>query len=81
MHLDAVGTSGADVSSSGAGNISAPTCNIYDDSTASNALRPHTASGSITAKAIGIVRQFFYQPGTGRITPNPPTRGTSPRVR
>lgn len=68
--------SGDDVSLTGSGTITAQNCDIYDDSSASNALTL-TGSGSISAKAIGIVGSYS-RTGSGSITPNPPTTGISP---
>ncbi len=68
--------SGDDVSLTGSGALTASNCDIYDDSSASNALTL-TGSGSISAKAIGIVGGY-NKTGSGTITPNPPTTGISP---
>jgi hypothetical protein len=68
--------SGADVSLTGSGAITAQNCDIYDDSGASNALTL-TGSGSVSAKAIGIVGGYS-KTGSGSITPNPPTTGIAP---
>jgi hypothetical protein len=71
--LWALAKSGKDVSLTGSGSITAQNCNIYDDSSASNALTL-TGSGSITAKSIGIVGNFS-KTGSGSLNPNPPTTG------
>jgi hypothetical protein len=72
----ALALSGTSVSLTGSGAITASNCNIYDDSSASNALTL-TGSGSISAKQIGIVGGYS-KTGSGTITPNPPTTGISP---
>lgn len=72
-----LGTTGTDVSDTGSGDISAPTCNIYDNSSSPSgggAALTLTGSGSISAKGIGIVGGFS-KTGAGTITPNPPTTG------
>ncbi|MGA8087729.1 MAG: pilus assembly protein TadG-related protein [Terracidiphilus sp.] len=74
--LWALSKSGKDVSVTGSGSISAPNCEIYDDSSASNAMSL-TGSGSITAKQIGIVGGYSVT-GSGHISPNPPTTGIGP---
>ncbi|MGB8098249.1 MAG: pilus assembly protein TadG-related protein [Terracidiphilus sp.] len=63
--------SGLDVSLTGSGAISAPKCDIYDDSSATDALSL-TGSGSITANEVGIVGSYSTT-GSGRITPSPVT--------
>lgn len=68
--------SGKDVSLSGSGSITAQNCDIYDDSSASNALTL-TGSGSVKAKSIGIVGSYSNT-GSGSLSPNPPTTGISP---
>ncbi len=68
--------SGDDVSLTGSGSITASNCDIYDDSSASNALTL-TGSGSVSAKAIGIVGSY-NNTGSGTITPHPPTTGIAP---
>ena len=67
---------GNDVALTGSGSITASNCDIYDDSSASNALTL-TGSGSISAKEIGIVGNY-NKTGSGSITPNPPTTGIAP---
>jgi Flp pilus assembly protein TadG len=67
--------SGTDVSMTGSGSISAVNCDLYDDSSASNALTM-TGSGSIAAKAVGIVGNYT-KTGSGSISPTPVT-GISP---
>jgi Flp pilus assembly protein TadG len=71
----ALATSGADIALTGSGSISIPTCAIFDDSNSSNALQL-TGSGSITAKAIGVVGGYS-DVGSGTINPTPVT-GTAP---
>lgn len=75
----ALATAGDDVSLTGSGSISAPNCEIYDDSSASDAMTL-TGSGSISAKAIGIVgsNPGYSVTGSGSISPNPPTTGIGP---
>jgi hypothetical protein len=68
--------SGTDISLSGNGGITVQGCDIYDDSSASNALTV-SGNGSITAKAIGIVGGYRVS-GNGGISPNPPTTGMAP---
>jgi len=68
--------SGKDVSLTGSGSITAQNCNIYDDSSASDALTL-TGSGSVRAKSIGIVGSYS-KTGSGTLSPNPPTTGISP---
>jgi len=68
--------SGKDVSLTGSGSITAQNCNIYDDSSASNALTL-TGSGSVSAQSIGIVGSYS-KTGSGSLTPNPPTTGIAP---
>lgn len=68
--------SGTDVSLSGNGSLTASGCDIYDDSSASDALTV-SGNGSITAKAIGIVGGYS-DTGNGQISPNPPTTGIAP---
>jgi hypothetical protein len=70
---------GDDVSLTGSGSISAPTCPIYDDSAASNAMTI-TGSGSISASSIGIVgsNPGYSVTGSGSISPDPPTTGIGP---
>jgi hypothetical protein len=63
--------SGTDVSVTGSGAITATNCDIYDDSSASNALTL-TGSGSITAKEVGIVGGYT-RTGSGTISPTPIT--------
>jgi len=63
--------SGTDVSLTGSGAISAPSCDIYDDSSASSALTL-TGSGSIDAKAVGVVGGY-NETGSGSISPTPVT--------
>ena len=63
--------SGTDVSLTGSGAITASNCDIYDDSSASNALTL-TGSGSITAKEVGIVGNYS-RTGSGSISPTPVT--------
>jgi Putative Flp pilus-assembly TadE/G-like len=61
-------TSGVDVSISGSGSIDVPTCPVYDDSNASDAL-DLTGSGSIQAEEIGIVgnNPGYADSGSGKI--------------
>jgi hypothetical protein len=68
--------SGTNISLNGNGSITVQNCDIYDDSTASNALVV-SGNGSITAKAIGIVGGYQAS-GNGSISPNPPTTGMAP---
>lgn len=72
----ALARSGTDVSLTGSGALTAQNCNIYDNSSASNALTL-TGSGSIRAKEIGIVGSYS-KTGSGTISPNPPTTGMAP---
>jgi Flp pilus assembly protein TadG len=62
----ALSGTGSAVSISGTGNITASNCNVYDDSTAGNALRVN-GGGSISAKAIGVVGGSSPT-GTGAMT-------------
>src|ERR1700733_3190559 len=55
----ALGSSGAGVSVSGAGSVTAQNCDIFDNSNASNAFSI-SGSGSVTAKAIGVVGSFSH---------------------
>jgi hypothetical protein len=64
-----------DIAFTGSGSISAPYCDIYDDSDTSDALTL-TESGSITAKAIGIVGGY-KETGSGSLHPTP-TTGIAP---
>ena len=68
--------SGADITLTGSGALTAQNCDIYDDSNASDALTV-TGSGSVSAKAIGIAGGYI-KTGSGSITPNPPTTGIAP---
>ena len=68
--------SGTDVSLSGNGGLTASNCDIYDNSSASDAMSV-SGNGSITAKAIGIVGGYS-ESGNGKIHPSPPTTGISP---
>jgi hypothetical protein len=68
--------SGDDVSLSGSGSITVQKCDIFDNSSATDALTV-TGSGSVTAQQIGIVGSYSNT-GTGHITPNPPTTGIAP---
>jgi Flp pilus assembly protein TadG len=63
--------SGADISYTGSGGLKAQNCNIYDDSSASDAMQL-TGSGTITAKSIGITGNYSNV-GSGTISPNPVT--------
>ena len=72
----ALARSGDDVSLTGSGSITAQNCEIYDDSSSSNAMTL-TGSGSISAKEIGIVGGYT-DTGSGHISPNPPTTGIGP---
>src|SRR5665213_2390404 len=63
--------SGTDISLTGSGAFSAPKCNIYDDSSSSNALTL-TGSGSITGKGIGIAGGYS-KTGSGSLNPTPIT--------
>jgi hypothetical protein len=67
--------SGTDISLTGSGALSAPLCNIYDDSSSSNALTL-TGSGSITGKGIGIAGGYSVT-GSGGLHPTP-TTGIAP---
>jgi hypothetical protein len=66
-----LGTSGEDIQNTGSGSISVPGCDIYDNSSSSNAL-DQTGSGSISAKAIDIVGGY-KNVGSGTISPTPTT--------
>jgi Flp pilus assembly protein TadG len=68
-------TSGADIAMTGSGTISIPACDVFDNSDSGDALQL-TGSGSLTAKAIGIVGGYS-EVGSGSITPTPVT-GTAP---
>jgi Flp pilus assembly protein TadG len=68
-------TSGDDIAMTGSGAISIPNCDVFDNSDSSNALTL-TGSGSLTAKAIGIVGNYS-EVGSGTISPTPVT-GTAP---
>lgn len=72
----ALSKSGTDVSLTGSGSITAQNCEIYDNSSATNALTL-TGSGSISAKQIAIVGGYT-DTGSGHISPNPPTTGIGP---
>ena len=79
----ALGRSGIDIPISGSGSINVPGCEIYDDSSASDAL-DLTGSGSISAKGIGIVGSY-KDSGSGSInicnpgcTSHAPTTGIAP---
>jgi Flp pilus assembly protein TadG len=72
----ALALSGTDVSLTGSGSITAQNCNIYDNSSATNALTL-TGSGAITAKQIGIAGGYTVT-GSGSLSPNPPTTGIAP---
>lgn len=63
--------SGVDISLTGSGQLSAPHCDIYDNSTASDALEL-TGSGSISASAIGIGGHDSVT-GSGTVSPAPQT--------
>jgi Putative Flp pilus-assembly TadE/G-like len=67
--------SGLDVSLTGSGALATTNCDIYDDSSASDALKL-VGSGSITAKSIGIVGNYS-ETGSGTISPKP-TTGIAP---
>jgi Flp pilus assembly protein TadG len=67
----ALGTTGKDIDSTGSGDLSVPSCEIYDDSSSSNALN-ETGSGSITAAKIGVVGNY-KNTGSGSISPTPMT--------
>lgn len=69
--------SGKDISLTGSGQLTARNCNIYDNSSASDAMKL-TGSGSITAKSIGITGGYSNV-GSGSIQPNPIT-GMAPAV-
>lgn len=71
----ALAKSGTDISLTGSGAFTAPNCNIYDDSSSSNALTL-TGSGSITGKAIGIAGGY-NKTGSGTLSPTP-TTGIAP---
>jgi hypothetical protein len=76
----ALGKSGVDIPISGSGSINVPTCEVYDDSSASDAL-DLTGSGSISASAIGIVGNDpgFKDSGSGSINIcNPNCTGANP---
>jgi Flp pilus assembly protein TadG len=64
-------TSGLDISLTGSGALTAQRCNIYDDSSASDALQL-VGSGSITAKSIGVTGGYSNV-GSGSISPTPVT--------
>jgi hypothetical protein len=66
-----LGTSGPDITNTGSGDISVPSCVIYDDSSSSNALT-NTGSGDISAKKIGIVGNYSNV-GSGTVNPAPTT--------
>lgn len=66
-----LGTAGKDIDNTGSGDLSVPNCEIYDDSTSSNALN-ETGSGSITAAKIGVVGNY-NKTGSGTISPTPMT--------
>jgi len=79
----ALGKSGVDIPISGSGSINVPTCAVYDDSNASDAL-DLTGSGSIKANSIGIVGGY-KDSGSGSIdicnpdcTAHDPTTGIAP---
>lgn len=63
--------SGVDISLTGSGQLEAPNCDIYDNSTASDALEL-TGSGSVTAHAIGIGGHDSIT-GSGTVSPAPQT--------
>jgi len=63
--------SGSDVSLTGSGALTASMCKIYDDSSASNALKL-TGSGSISALSIGVAGNYS-ETGSGSINPTPVT--------
>jgi len=63
--------SGVDISLTGSGTLEAPHCDIYDNSTASDALQL-VGSGSITANAIGISGNDSVT-GSGTVSPAPQT--------
>ncbi len=65
----ALGTTGKDIDNTGSGDLSVPNCEIYDDSSSSNALN-ETGSGSITAAKIGVVGNY-NKTGSGSISPKP----------
>ncbi len=67
--------SGADVSLTGSGALTASHCDIYDDSGASDALEL-TGSGSISALSIGVSGNY-QKTGSGTISPTP-TTGIAP---
>ncbi len=71
----ALAKSGSDISITGSGTISIPGCEVFDNSDSTNALTL-TGSGSLTAKAIGIVGNYS-KTGSGSIYPTPVT-GTAP---
>jgi Flp pilus assembly protein TadG len=68
--------SGNDISNTGSGTLSIPSCDIYDDSADTSDALTNTGSGSITAKAIGIVGGY-KNTGSGSISPNPVTGMTT----
>ncbi|MGC2162891.1 MAG: pilus assembly protein TadG-related protein [Silvibacterium sp.] len=79
----ALGKSGVDIPISGSGSINVPTCGVYDNSSASDALNL-TGSGSIKANSIGIVGGYADS-GSGSIqicnpgcTNSNPTTGIAP---
>ncbi len=63
--------SGTDVSLSGGTNVEIQNCNIYDDSSANNALSM-SGSSSLSAKSIGIVGKYSDS-SSGTLSPNPIT--------
>lgn len=63
--LWALGKSGVDIPITGSGSIDIPTCDVYDDSSASDALEL-TGSGGIEAQEIGIVGNYT-DTGSGSI--------------
>ncbi len=67
----ALAKSGTDISITGSGVISIPDCEVFDNSDSTNALTL-TGSGSLTAKAIGIVGNY-RKTGSGSISPKPVT--------
>ncbi|HWB33612.1 MAG TPA: pilus assembly protein TadG-related protein [Acidobacteriaceae bacterium] len=73
--LYALNSSGTDISLTGSGSLSIPSCGIIDDSSDSQALK-FTGSGSISADSIKIVGGY-KKTGSGSISPTP-TTGISP---
>jgi Flp pilus assembly protein TadG len=71
-----LGTLGTDIAWNGSGNANISTCSILDDSSSANALILG-GSGNVTAQSIGVVGGFS-NPGSGTLTPNPPTVGIVP---